>query len=254
MDIGRFGRIELMINRKVEGGKMINNKYTRMGAMFGLIICLAISMMVMASAEYLPQQQNTAFTLTITSNNATACNLSSIQYPDGTATIFNLPLTKDSQTFYKTIASGNYSQLGSICHDILCTDGVSIEPGSVCREVSPDGTTNTGANISIKIFAAISTLILMFFFLFLAGYNLKKDEEGIAIRLFFIGLGIVFLVGHVLITTSIMQSVFGDDSLTSSYSYVMRAFFIMLGGMIFFVLVKITVKEVQRLQKLKGLA
>jgi len=144
---------------------MINNKYTRMGAMFGLIICLAISMMVMASAEYLPQQQNTAFTLTITSNNATACNLSSIQYPDGTQTLFNLALTKDSQTFYKTIASGNYSQLGTTCHYVSCTDGITQETGSVCREVTPSG--NSGSNNSafiILVFALIYGIAFIGFF------------------------------------------------------------------------------------------
>ena len=152
--------------------------------MFGLIICLAISMMVMASAEYLPQQQNTAFTLKVTSNNASACNLSSIQYPDGTATIFNLPLTKDGQTFYKTIASGNYSQLGSICHDILCTDGVSIEPGSVCRVVSPSG--NSGSSnlgFIILVFAVIYGIAFV-------GFFGKNETVAIIGGLAMIGLGI----------------------------------------------------------------
>ena len=139
---------------------MINNKYTKLGMTMGLFVCLAISMMVMASAEYLPQQQNTAFTLTITSNNATACNLSSIQYPDGTQTLFNSALTKSGQTFYKTIASGNYSQLGTTCHYIGCTDGITQETGSVCREVTYTGDLINGSKMGVYGIALVFLIIM----------------------------------------------------------------------------------------------
>jgi len=141
------------------------NNYHKAGIVCALIICIGISMMMLASAEYLPHQQNTNFTLTITSNNATACNLSSIQYPDGTSSLFNLVLTKDGQTFYKTIASGNYSQLGTTCHLVSCTDGTTQETGSVCREVTPSG--NSGSNNSafiILVFALIYGIAFVGFF------------------------------------------------------------------------------------------
>jgi VIT1/CCC1 family predicted Fe2+/Mn2+ transporter len=127
-------------NRKVEGGKMINNKYARMGAMFGLIICLAISMMVMASAEdYLPHKQNTNLDLVITSNIATSCTLLTITQPDGTQNALNLSMTKSGQAFSKNITGGNYSQLGNVCHKIICTDGTNPITGDECRLVSSSG-------------------------------------------------------------------------------------------------------------------
>ena len=234
---------------------MISNKYAKIGMMFGLIICIAISMMAYASAEdYLPHKQNTPLDLVITSNVATSCTLLTITQPDGSQAVQNINLTKNGQAFSLNISTGNYTQLGNVCHKISCTDGTDVITGSECRLVTPDGILVSGSKMSLKIFASISSLVLMVFFLFLSGYGLKKDEEGSAIRFFFIGLGIVFLISHILITTNVMYSTFGEDSMTTSYGYVMKSFFIILIGMFLYVMVKLTVKEVTRLQKLKGLA
>ena len=163
-----------------------------------------------ASAEYLSHKQNTNFDLVVTSNNGTACNLSNIQYPDGSQTIYNLALTKDGQTFYSTIDAGNYSQLGSTCHNIVCTDGVSYETGSVCREITSDG----GSSVFkvMLVIAIAATLVFLF------GYFTHNVVFVYISGIMFLVLGVFTLING-----------FGDvrDTYTDVIGYVAIGFSIM---------------------------
>ena len=118
-----------------------------------LALCLVLPVI---SAEYLPHKQNTDLSFSITSNNATNCNVSSYNYPNGIIEI-NEDMTKVGQTFNITIDSGNFSTLGSYCFNIQCYDGSSYETGSVCREVTAGGENN---NIQT---ALVQILITLFF-------------------------------------------------------------------------------------------
>ena len=149
-----------MNNRKVEGGKM--NKYTKLGMVMGVFLCLAISMIAFASAEdYLPHKQNTQLDLVITSNVATSCTLLTITQPDGTQNALNLSMTKSGQAFSKNITGGNYSQLGNVCHKISCTDGTDVITGDECRNVTPTGVITSPVQISIYILFLIAIFFLM---------------------------------------------------------------------------------------------
>lgn len=123
-----------------------------------LLFALAILLLPLALAsDYLPQKQNTQFNLTVQSNNATSCNLTYIQYPNGQTVLYNLAMTKSGRTFVISISANNYTQLGSQCHGVVCTDGSSFEPGTVCREITPSGFVGT---VSFYIiFLLIITLI-----------------------------------------------------------------------------------------------
>lgn len=119
--------------------------------------------MVNVSADFLPQKQNKNYTLVVTSNNATACNLSYISYPDKSFKIFNLPMTQNANSFFITISAPNYSQLGVICHGIACTDSSSTLTGSDCKEITPSGSIVTPVQIPIYLFFMLLCLVLFYF-------------------------------------------------------------------------------------------
>lgn len=149
------------------------------------ILILSLCLINLASA-YQPHEQNKDFNLVVTSNNGTACNVSIIQLPDGTSNILNRPLTKNGQTFYTTITSGNFSLIGTTCMNIVCTDSVTYETGSVCREITTDGFDNK--------LGFYFLIILLSFGVIIFGYY---SEDAITIilgsfGLYFVGLYILF--------------------------------------------------------------
>ena len=157
------------------------------------------------SAFNLPHKQNTNLEFSITSNFATSCELTTINSPNG---ILNIEQTDTSTgTFSFDVLASNYSSLGIYCHNIVCSDGVNTSSGSVCYDVTPTGEEMNGWKIALQIFASISTLGLMVLFLFLSGKGIQskmaKDESGPA-KFFFIGLSLIFLIAHILITNSII--------------------------------------------------
>ena len=90
-------------------------------------------------SAYLPHQVNTDLDLIVQSNNGTSCNITSIQYPSGSATFVSLIMNRTAQSFNYTLDAGNFSSLGNICFDLVCNDGSGNEVGSVCREITPTG-------------------------------------------------------------------------------------------------------------------
>lgn len=141
-----------------------------------LAICiLPLIIGIVSATEYQGHKQNQQLQFSITSNNATGCNVSTLDTPDGTK-ILNIPMTKSIHTFYTTISSANFTGLGDYCFNIECTDGTSIETGSVCRNVTPTGSLNsTGQAIIYFIILIVSMGI--FVFLFYASIKLPFKNE-----------------------------------------------------------------------------
>lgn len=129
-------------------------------------------------------EQTTDYTLSITSNNATSCNLSSIIYPNNNQTIFNTAMIQNGRLFYLTIDSGNYTELGEVCHQIICTDGSTYESGSLCVIVSPTGKETTGLFGLIIILS----LIAMGAFAFILGLVFDSQHWMLKNGLFIIAI------------------------------------------------------------------
>lgn len=177
------------------------------------VMVFMFSIVMISAEEYIPHKQNTAFDLVIQTDNATACNFTYIQYPNGVKTLFNKVMTKDSKTFYTNISAGNYSQLGVQCHGVTCTDGSTFESGNICREITPSGFASTATFFFIYIIiiglvfligvtmrntwvmTLGSILVLLFgFFIIRNGVDLIKDTQTTwAIGLVVWALGIYFL-------------------------------------------------------------
>jgi len=139
-----------------------------------LIIPLATAL------DYPRHKQNTDLEFSITSNNATNCNLTKINSPTGIITI-NQVGTQSSQTFNFTINGGNYSEFGVYCHNIECSDGTKINSGEKCYEVNYFGKELTSSQSTLYI-GLLGILILTLFITF---YSLRflpdsntKDEYG----------------------------------------------------------------------------
>lgn len=124
---------------------------------------LGIMLISLTSAsDYLPHKQNTNFDLIISSNNATQCNFTYIQYPNGSKISNTFSMVKSGKDFSYTILAGNFSALGSTCFGISCYDGATYETGSVCREVTSQGFINTLGFYFLIIIISAGLIILGF--------------------------------------------------------------------------------------------
>lgn len=115
------------------------------------------------SGAYTSHKQTTDYVLSLTSNNATECNLSSIQYPDGTNSILNLQLIKNGNFFYNNINNNNYTKIGTTCHYIVCTDGINYEDGNICIEITPSGFVWSSSFYIILILLSIGIIVLGYY-------------------------------------------------------------------------------------------
>jgi len=153
--------------------------------------------------------------------------LTSIQYPNMTREYIDVTMTKQgtsfNYSFCKTQDLGIYSYC--VVGDVEGTDTVACKD----FEITPSGTEINGWRITIQIFVSLSTLFLMILFLYLSGSGIKsgmaKAEQG-ASRFFFIGLSLVFLIAHIIITNVIVHDTLGvSSSMASVYTSVMYIFF-----------------------------
>ena len=183
-----------------------------------LLLTLTLLIVIMPfslAQDYLPQKQATQFNLIISSNNASACNFTYIQYPDGSITSSQKAMTKSGTDFNYIISAGNFTQLGSTCMGVTCYDGLTYETGSVCREVTPSGFTSTTTFffIFIVIIGLVflmgvvlkntwimmlgSILVILFgFFIILNGVDIIKDMRttwGIGLIVWALGIYFMYL-------------------------------------------------------------
>lgn len=169
------------------------------------IIGLMFLFLLSTVSAYLPHQQNNDFDLVISSNNATNCNLTYIQNPDGSKNTLNLAMTKDGTSFIKEIKGGNFSLLGDSCIHISCFDGITYETGSICREITPSGKGGT-ANIVFFVF-----VILMLYGITFVGFFGKNIPITILGGMAMLGLGLYTINNGIIIY---------QDWLTNYFSYI----------------------------------
>jgi hypothetical protein len=216
-----------------------------------LLMFLLVLPMVFATENFGTFKQNSNINL-IQTYNATYCNITSITAPDSTLLISGELMTKSGSKFNYTLLASNTSQLGTYA---VCGE---CDTTSWCAnfEITPTGETTNGWKITIQIFVSVSALFLMILFLYLsfAGINsgMAKKENNI-IRFFFIGLALIFLIAHIIITSIIIHNTLGIGSISYSYNAIMYVFFTIIILFFLYTLVKITLWEVDVFMKAKGL-
>lgn len=149
---------------------------------FGLLLLTGVGLMSLVTAsDYLPHKQNTNFDLIISSNNATQCNFTYVQYPNGSKISNTFTMVKSGKDFSVTVLAGNFSDFGPTCMGVTCYDGVEYEAGTVCRDVTYFGKEISSAQGTIYV-ALLAVLIFILFATFFGmGYlpaSNVRDEEG----------------------------------------------------------------------------
>jgi len=143
-----------------------------------LIILLIIPLV--SALDYPKHKQNVTLQFAITSNNATECNLTTINAP-GSIIAINQIGTRNFQTFNFTIEGANYSEFGVYCHNLECSDGSTVITGNKCYEVNYFGKELTSSQSTIYL-GLLGILILTLFVTFFSIGHLPdsntKDEEG----------------------------------------------------------------------------
>jgi len=157
---------------------MIKHKYN-----LGIVMLLLMFSLTLVSASYLPHKQNTELNFSITSNFATSCELTTINSPTG---IILIEQTDTSiGTFNFNVLGGNFSNLGTYCMNIVCTDGDKITSGQECRDVTSSGEVYNQSQLSIILGQGI--IIALF-----AGLAFSFSKEKWKIRGFFFTLALLF--------------------------------------------------------------
>jgi len=148
-------------------------------ALFILLLIVNISALATAQ-DYEPHKKDTDLEFSFTSNAAVSCNVTIGNTPSGIV-IINQSSQQSGQTFNNTIFAGNFSELGNYCYNIECSDGSTIEAGSVCREVTYLGKQlSEGQALMYLGFLTLLVLVFVLNFIgmgFLPAKN-TRDEEG----------------------------------------------------------------------------
>lgn len=154
-------------------------------------VMVLISLISLASA-YDGHKFNTELTFSINSNNASYCNLTTLDSPNNFY-ILNTPMTKNGQDFYITINQANFTILGDYCFNLKCTDGTSNEVGSKCFTVTPSGKNDTN-NLVFIIF-----IILIIYGITLIGFFGRNEWVTVLGAMFMIFLGVYLWLNGIVV-------------------------------------------------------
>jgi len=146
-----------------------------------LFMVILLIIPLVSALDYPKHKQDTELQFSITSNNATNCNLTSINAPAGEVITINQIGTKSYQTFNFTIVGGNYSEFGVYCHNLECSDGATVISGEKCYEINYFGKelTSSQSTIYLGLLAIlILTLFITFFGMRYLPTDNQRDEEG----------------------------------------------------------------------------
>lgn len=181
--------------------------------LIGILIFYCIHLV---NAEYLSQKQNSPLDVIITSNNATSCNITSIQYTTQSSIFTNFQMTKTSQSFNYTMNSSYFTSMGDICINIICQDSSNnIEPGSICRTITPSGQSKINPGQGLTLLGSLFVIVIggiAFFILFFRAESLGFKTVWGALAV--VDMIIAILFSMVLIT----QVVGGYDSLVTGFT------------------------------------
>jgi hypothetical protein len=138
--------------------------------LFLFLICFLS--LASATTDYLPHKLNTTLDISFSDTIASACNISTMNMPNGTSITIDQEMGVSANTFSATINAGNFSILGVHCFNIECDDGY----GDVCRDVTNNGELANGSKIALSVVFII--ILLIFFGISLVGLFKTEDYKG----------------------------------------------------------------------------
>jgi hypothetical protein len=188
---------------------------------------LLLSMLILFSLSFVSAdsigtfKQNTQVELYQVCNNCTYCNITSIQYPNGTLSI-NVATTRDKTRYTYTLNEQNTSDTGDYKYCFDCGNGVDTAVGCLDFEVSPSGFGRIGVGGGISFLVAVLIMLIIAVTLIVVGFK----STNIAAKIGFITFAVIIFVMAILYSVvSIQQNLYGYDSMISgmeSFWYVMK--------------------------------
>ena len=185
-----------------------------------LFLFILLIFSILNVSAYIPHKQNTNLELVISSNNATSCNVSYISSPNG-KDYLNLLMTKNGNSYNLTLNKENFTSIGTHCMGIVCTDGVKIEDGSVCRDVSVSGSGDLSAGSGLSLFGSLVVIILVGIFFFVLSFRFNNPTSKFAMIII---SSIILLISVFYSMVMVQQNLGGFSNIIESYS----AFFMVL--------------------------
>ena len=185
-----------------------------------LFVILILGVFLISSASAFQEHViSTDWSIGVTSNNATSCNVSQLQKPDGTIEYVNEEMSKNGASFNYTLDGSYLNILGDSCTSIVCSDGSNLETGSVCRQITSTGNKNG----SLFFLILITSLGVVFFLA-----TLFVDEEFLVYM-----CGIFFLIGGIYIMINGLGIMNDTNTRYVAYSYLGIGMLFTLGAYIY---------------------
>lgn len=199
-----------------------------------LLFSLLLSLSLVSSEEYDSHKLNTDFSFSISSNNATSCQVTTANTPYGVVYL-NQVMTNNSQSFNATISKNVFNLSGDYCFNIVCSDGINFATGNVCREVNIIGTKLTQAKantyIIILIFSILIFAGILYFGLAMPDGNKRDEMSGYILavsnlkylKYFLLCLSYVFLVWISYFSWMIVYAFLDFEFLSNIFRFIFTA-------------------------------
>jgi len=213
-----------------------------------IIICMMFIILLSISflSAYDPKEVNQNLSFSITSNNATGCNITTLEQKE--LTNLNYIMTKSGQTFSATIDQGNFTETGNACFNLECFDGASRTTGDECFSITPNGEI---ASIGSAIFY-IGLLIVLVIFL-VGCVTIFMETDNLLAKVGTFGMGYLILMAIMFISWNM-----AGDFLTSStflvsmfrilfFVMIIGIFPLLLGSFTWYFIMLFKIKEIERL-------
>lgn len=211
-----------------------------------ILLCLMMFFLIANISAFPTRQLGQNLSFSITSNNATYCNITTME----TTTISTLDyrMTKSGQSFSAIILQGNITDYGDACFNVECSDTITMETGRECFTITPNG---EDAGIGKAVFYIGLLFVLVVFLVGIVTIFMETDSLLAKVGMF--GLGYLMLVA-----VSFVSWNMANDFLTSSpflvamlrilfYSLIAGAFPLLLGSFAWYFIMVFKIKEIQRL-------
>ena len=212
------------------------------------VLILVVVSAVSVSAEYLPHEKDTDLAFSITSNNATACNVTGYDYPGGHVSLLQ-EMDKNFQTFNATYLASNFTTIGNYCFNIICTDGSTTETGTVCRKVTHTGRLFTDSQgftaFGILIGALGAAFLLMFF-----GLKIGENDKFYPIAMVFVFLSIILIIYSLNLGYAFTHDILEYQSLTPVAQVIYTSFLWLIIGIVIITMALMLIAFIKELGKM----
>ena len=220
-----------------------SNSKIRFPIMVGVLVFILLPLCFASLGTF---KQNEEVSLTQTCNNCTYCNLTTIQYPNGSIDITNWEMTKDA-TFYN-YSFNETSQLGTYDYCYDCGNLIENKVGCVNFDITPVGTPRMNSGEGFSLIGIVFLMVVIGVIFLIIAFRI----ENIAGKLgFFVFSTIIFIMAILFMVISAQQNLYGFSALvegTETFWFVMKSL-LTIGIIAFFVIVGLVMLKAWKIKR-----